>query len=153
MKNYLKTIKRFVALAISSIVVFSCTVDPNPSVIILSYENALSSQIDIKAENSSNNEFFNLSVPSGESRTVMFEADSWDGLFYPERINSIKVIFADGKEYLSNDSYTVKSLLNEATYIKEGVSSNFVSADFRKMRTDSFQKSRTTRFRKIRVVR
>ena len=33
------------------------------------------------------------------------------------------------------------------------VSSNFVSADFRKMRTDSFQKSRTTRFRKIRVVR
>ena len=67
------------ALAISSIVVFSCTVDPNPSVIILSYENALSSQIDIKAENSSNNEFFNLSVPSGESRTVMFEADSWDG--------------------------------------------------------------------------
>ena len=34
-----------------------------------------------------------------------------------------------------------------------GVSSNFVSADFRKMRTDSFQKSRTTRFRKIRVVR
>ena len=57
MKNYLKTIKRFVALAISSIVVFSCTVDPNPSVIILSYENALSSQIDIKAENSSNNEF------------------------------------------------------------------------------------------------
>ena len=25
-----------------------------------------------------------------------------------------------------------------------GVSSNFVSADFRKMRTDSFQKSRTT---------
>ena len=120
MKNYLKTIKRFVALAISSIVVFSCTVDPNPSVIILSYENALSSRIDIKAENSSNNEFFNLSVPSGESRTVMFEADSWDGLFYPERINSIKVIFADGKEYLSNDSYTVKSLLNEATYIKEG---------------------------------
>ena len=33
------------------------------------------------------------------------------------------------------------------------VSSNFVSADSRKMRTDSFQKSRTTRFRKIRVVR
>ena len=33
------------------------------------------------------------------------------------------------------------------------VSSNFVSADFRKMRTDSFQKSRTTRFRKTRVVR
>ena len=33
------------------------------------------------------------------------------------------------------------------------VSSNFASADFRKMRTDSFQKSRTTRFRKIRVVR
>ena len=36
---------------------------------------------------------------------------------------------------------------------KTPVSSNFVSADFRKMRTDSFQKSRTTRFRKIRVVR
>ena len=35
----------------------------------------------------------------------------------------------------------------------QNVSSNFVSADFRKMRTDSFQKSRTTRFRKIRVVR
>ena len=33
------------------------------------------------------------------------------------------------------------------------VSSNFVSVDFRKMRTDSFQKIRTTRFRKIRVVR
>ena len=33
------------------------------------------------------------------------------------------------------------------------INSNFVSADFRKMRTDSFQKSRTTRFRKIRVVR
>ena len=52
MKNYLKTIKRFVALAIYSIVVFSCTVDPNHSVIILSYENALSSKIEIKAENS-----------------------------------------------------------------------------------------------------
>ena len=36
---------------------------------------------------------------------------------------------------------------------RQTVSSNFVSADFRKMRTDSFQKSRTTRFRKIRVVR
>ena len=36
---------------------------------------------------------------------------------------------------------------------RPAVSSNFVSADFRKMRTDSFQKSRTTRFRKIRVVR
>ena len=33
------------------------------------------------------------------------------------------------------------------------VSSNFVSVDFRKMRTDSFQEIRTTRFRKIRVVR
>ena len=42
-----------------------------------------------------------------------------------------------------------------AAFLKEtfGVSSNFVSADFRKMRTDSFQKSGTTRFRKIRVVR
>ena len=38
-------------------------------------------------------------------------------------------------------------------FLDDVVSSNFVSADFRKMRTDSFQKSRTTRFRKIRVVR
>ena len=47
-----------------------------------------------------------------------------------------------------------KCLINkDLAAINNGVSSNFVSADFRKMRTDSFQKSRTTRFRKIRVVR
>ena len=44
---------------------------------------------------------------------------------------------------------------HESLIFKGGTSasSNFVSADFRKMRTDSFQKSRTTRFRNIRVVR
>lgn len=53
--------------------------------------------------------------------------------------------FGNGKEWTSPSGWSV--------YTSKGVSSNFVSADFRKMRTDSFQKSRTTRFRKIRVVR
>lgn len=51
------------------------------------------------------------------------------------------------------DTATVIVDTMRRTFTDMGVSSNFVSADFRKMRTDSFQKSRTTRFRKIRVVR
>ncbi|MCF0173198.1 MAG: hypothetical protein HUJ91_05660 [Bacteroidales bacterium] len=120
MKNYLKTNKLLAALAISSVVAFSCTVDPHPSLVTLSFENGLSSQIEIVAEDSSNRTFFNLSIPSGESKIVSNEANSWDDLFYPERINSIRVIFSDGKEYLSNDYHSLQSLLNEETYTNKG---------------------------------
>lgn len=106
MKNYLKTIKLCVALTIFSMVAYSCEVDPHFPEIILTYENALSDTIEIVAENSSNMSFFKLSIPSGESRTARCGADTWDDLFYPERITSIKVIFSDGKEYLSNDYHS-----------------------------------------------
>ena len=61
-----------------------------------------------------------------------------------------------GNITMSNDSVIFRMSLSSPRNrfsSATGVSSNFVSADFRKMRTDSFQKSRTTRFRKIRVVR
>ena len=81
-------------------------------------------------------------------------------------VDNLKILlrlFADEKFYenfIERDDYDpaqmddkqLKEFLDATDKVRV-VSSNFVSADFRKMRTDSFQKSRTTRFRKIRVVR
>ena len=68
----------------------------------------------------------------------------------------VKIITQNADSHKEN-TIEQETMINQ--YIGRGdmfvmyVSSNFISADFRKMRTDSFQKSRTTRFRKIGVVR
>jgi len=80
------------------------------------------------------------------------------------RSNKLKVMlteeaqtFLDAQSFKARQKIYYNIFLVEKGMMKvdifKNVSSNFVSADFRKKRTDSFQKSRSTRFQKIRAVR
>ena len=98
----------------------------------------------------------------------IYIASSWRNAFYPDVVTKLREAGHDVYDFRNPphgkggfhwsdvdpnfQNWTVEQYV---AGLKDpwSVSSNFVSADFRKMRTDSFQKSRTTRFRKIRVVR
>ncbi len=116
MKSCLRIIRSLCAFSAITFLVLSCIVDPNPSNVKIVYENATPVEIVIQATGPSNLKMFETRIPVGESSDVLMDAKDIYEVFNPGRISSIKVIFDDGKEFLSDSFDAEGSLLNVKTY-------------------------------------
>ena len=85
----------------------------------------------------------------------IYVASSWRNKYYSDVVDRLREAGHEVYDFRNPPQGTGGFHWSDVdpNYMDWSVSSNFVSADFRKMRTDSFQDGRTTRCRKIRVVR